>query len=82
MILEPNQVLIKSIKLADDITTFNQNLNQSITGTIKINTDGSARSLLSSLHAKFGSFARSANGEWIEGFCGYIGVASPLKAEL
>lgn len=29
-----------------------------------------------------GGLVKSDQGNWVEGFCGYIGYANPLKAEL
>ena len=50
------------------------------TGRIKVNTDGS-------FHPQFtmgsiGDLTRDDQGRWIEGFCGRIGYADPLKVEM
>lgn len=93
-ILTPNQVIIKSTFLAKAITeAFNINKNQDrnsgntlikwvppYVGTIKLNTEVSTSN--NHGYASFGRVARSDQEKWIEGFCGFIGAASPLKAKL
>ena len=49
-------------------------------GFLKINTDGS--STLNNHRGSFGGLVRTDQGKWVEGFCGYIGYADSLKAEL
>ncbi|KAM7521855.1 hypothetical protein LguiA_011757 [Lonicera macranthoides] len=50
-------------------------------GTIKINTDGSCFNKNPTC-GSYGGLARSDQGKWIEGFCGFIGVATPIEAKL
>ena len=91
--LHPNQVAIKSICLADNIhDAFKSNRLSGdseptlikwylpLAGKIKLNTDGSTSNVYG--YASFGGVARGNNGKWIEGYCGFIGAASILKAEL
>jgi len=49
-------------------------------GCIKINTDGSSSNEGSC--GSFGGLVRTDQGKWVEGFCGYIGYADALTAEL
>ncbi|KAM7525590.1 hypothetical protein LguiA_015492 [Lonicera macranthoides] len=49
-------------------------------GIVKINTDGSC--LGNPGPAGFGGVARDNQGNWLEGFAGFIGKATILKAEL
>lgn len=49
-------------------------------GCIKINTDGS--SSMEDHRGGFEGLVRRDQGKWVEGFCGYIGYAETLKAEL
>ncbi|KAM7463150.1 hypothetical protein LguiA_031271 [Lonicera macranthoides] len=51
-----------------------------LAGCIKINTDGSCSP--EDHRGGFGGLVRTDQGKWVEGFCGYIGYADALKAEL
>ena len=89
-----NSVAIVSLNFARDVTrAFGLNSNQSsrsdnrligwsfpFAGCIKINTDRSSN--LESHRSGFGGLVRTDQGKWVEGFCGYIGYADSLKAEL
>ena len=92
--LTHNQIAIKSLKYAEyiceafksnQVVVANNNRtlikwNPPDVGTIKLNTDGSTSNTFE--YASFGGLARSGQGKWIEGSTGFIGAASPLKAEL
>ncbi|KAM7472339.1 hypothetical protein LguiA_010522 [Lonicera macranthoides] len=94
MQFDANQVAFKSIELTTE--TFNAFKNNALnnlritknrlikwspppTSRIKINTDGSS---VDHGWASFGGLAHDENGKWLEGFCGRIGYALPLKAKL
>ena len=90
-----NQVALKSINFArwvqDAFHKDNLNIHHSQpplirwvfppAGFIKINTDGCCFNTNPSC-GSFGGLARNEQGNWIEGFCGFIGGATPIQAEL
>lgn len=80
--LQPNQVAIKSLFLAENIhDAFKSNRlsgeseptlikwSLPLAGMIKLNTDGSTSNKYG--YASFGGVASSNNGKWIEGYCGF-----------
>lgn len=68
------QVALKSINLARWVhSSFNKD--------IKINIDGCCF-YTNSTCGSFGGLARSEQGKWIEGFCGFIGAVTPIQAKL
>ena len=87
-----NQIAINSLKYAEYIfyafksnsvgkMSTNSHLikwNSPDAGTI--NMDGSTSNKFD--YASFVGLARSGQSKWIDGFCGFIGAASPLKTKL
>ena len=93
VVSKTDQIALKSINFAKEVINAFQSKNSGFvnnfeklinwsfppTGRIKINTDGS---VVDHGWASFGGLARDDQGRWLEGLCGRIGYASPLKAEL
>ena len=88
----PNEIANKTIRYAKEtVLAFTSNLNRNTSkntnfinwkfpnaSRIKINNDGSSVDLG---WVSYGGVARNDQGKWLEGFCGRIGYASPLKVE-
>ncbi|KAM7487446.1 hypothetical protein LguiB_024930 [Lonicera macranthoides] len=88
-----DQVALKSRALSEEIHKAFLNNNDQINstevrlikwnfpsiGAFKINTDGSVGQWE---RGSYGGLVRNNQGKWIEGFCGYIGWSTMIKAEL
>lgn len=76
--------ILHAFKQRSNLPNNNQNMlinwKFPFTCTIKMNTDGSC--LQNPCPAGFGCVARYGQGNWLEGFAGFIGKATILKAEL